>query len=271
MLEVPIEVLLVEQNPGEVWFIRQLLGENEAANEVATGLYFSALVCGKEEGIAYAAGPRVGKPGNQFLKLLLADSLTAAFNHLERNRIQLLLLDLRLPDSKGLETLSRVRARWPEVPVVVLIGEDEESLGVRAVRHGAQDYLVKRRLSAEILARCIRHSLELHRAVAQLHRLEKAFSEESARRRLLFEDWPDGIVVIDLQTMRILEFNSAACRQLGYSREEFATLRLPDIVANKDAEKIRTTIEEVTRQGRADIKVLHRFKRGEILSMRIIA
>jgi diguanylate cyclase (GGDEF)-like protein len=79
-----------------------------------------------------------------------------------------ILLDLSLPDATGLEGLKAVRARAPQVPIVVLSGEDNEDVAVQAVHEGAQDYLVKRHADGHLLVRAIRYAVERKRAQLEL-------------------------------------------------------------------------------------------------------
>jgi PAS domain S-box-containing protein len=107
--------------------------------------------------------------------------------------------------------------------------------------------------------------------ITQRKQAEMAFAREAARRQLLFEQSPDGILTIDPQTARFLEFNSAAHRQLGYSREEFASLRIFDVEAQETADDTRAHIAEVVRNGRADFETLQRTKQGELRNVYVTA
>jgi diguanylate cyclase (GGDEF)-like protein len=80
------------------------------------------------------------------------------------------LLDLSLPDATGLEGLQAVRARAPQVPIVVLSGEENEDVALEAVQQGAQDYLVKRHADGHLLGRAIRYAVERKRAELELAR-----------------------------------------------------------------------------------------------------
>src|ERR671915_1696847 len=80
-------------------------------------------------------------------KLHRADRLSRALEHLAGGETGLVLLDLSLPDSMGLETFARVYAHSPTVPIIVLTGNDDQTIALSAVKSGAQDYLIKGRLA----------------------------------------------------------------------------------------------------------------------------
>jgi len=100
---------------------------------------------------------------------------------------------------------------------------------------------------------------------------EEAIKDAQTRYRLLFEHSPDGIVIIDPDTARILEFNETAHRQLGYSREEFARLCISDLEASETPEEIRLGIKKVIKEGRADFETLQRTRQGEIRNVHVTA
>src|ERR1044071_293214 len=92
-----------------------------------------------------------------------ADRLALGLEHLSAGGTGLVLLDLSLPDSFGLETFSKVYAHSPTVPIIVLTGNDDQMLALSAVKGGAQDYLVKGRLDRELLLRSMQYSIERKR------------------------------------------------------------------------------------------------------------
>jgi PAS domain S-box-containing protein len=100
---------------------------------------------------------------------------------------------------------------------------------------------------------------------------EQALREESALRQVLFQYSPDGIVILDPNTARILEFNEAAHRQLGYSREEFMTMRVPDIEAMESEEDTRRRISTVLRTGREDFLTRQRTRDGRVRDIEVTA
>jgi sigma-B regulation protein RsbU (phosphoserine phosphatase) len=134
MGENPIRILLVEDNPDDATLLQITLNE----------------------------GPR-----GQF-ELLHVERLEAALKQLREQTFDLVLLDLTLPDSRGLETFRRLHAQSPETPVVALTGLDDETLAITAAKEGAQDYLVKGQFNRNLLVRAMRYAVERQRAETEL-------------------------------------------------------------------------------------------------------
>ncbi|HEX5163847.1 MAG TPA: response regulator, partial [Thermomicrobiales bacterium] len=141
----PLKILLIEDNPADADLIRDVLDDLDATAE----------------------------PGAPTFALAHADRLSRAQERLADGDIELVLLDLTLPDSHGFETFSTVASRFPDLPIVVLSGLDDETLAMRAVRDGAQDYLVKGRVDADLLGRTLRYSIERRRAASERERLRQ--------------------------------------------------------------------------------------------------
>lgn len=103
------------------------------------------------------------------VELETAATLTAGLERLQDSeRLSVILLDLILSDSEGMEGFLRVRARRPDVPVLVLTGLDDEQLGLEMVKQGAQDYLIKKHVNSETLRRTLTYAVERSRAEYQL-------------------------------------------------------------------------------------------------------
>jgi PAS domain S-box-containing protein len=100
---------------------------------------------------------------------------------------------------------------------------------------------------------------------------QETLPQEAVCRQVLFDVSPDGILIIDPETMRFLEFNETAHRQLGYSREEFARLRIPDLEARETEDETRARIAAVLRDGKADFDTLQRTRAGEIRHVHVTA
>lgn len=122
------------------------------------------------------AGPDTGDAGLMREMLAAADrrsftvecagTLVSALDVLARGGIDIVLLDLFLPDSRGLETLLTVRAHAPQVPVLVWTGLESPQLAQGAVQAGAQDYLIKNRLTGPALARAIEYAILRYESTA---------------------------------------------------------------------------------------------------------
>jgi serine phosphatase RsbU (regulator of sigma subunit) len=155
MDEDPIHILLVEDNPGDARLLRETLRE---------------------------------VPTAQFA-LTLVERLDQALQSLAEKRFDVVLLDLSLPDSQGLETCARVHARAPQAPLVVLTGLDDETLAVQALQNGAQDYLVKGQVDGNMLLRSMRYAIERTRRLDAERALlanEKEFRFARAVQQRLF-------------------------------------------------------------------------------------
>lgn len=95
-------------------------------------------------------------------RLVQSSTMREGLAALGREAVDLVLLDLNLPDSSGLSTLALLRERWPDLPVVVLTDVSGEEHGISSVRMGAEDYLRKSEVQAPLLCRVIRHAVERH-------------------------------------------------------------------------------------------------------------
>lgn len=102
-----------------------------------------------------------------------ANTLESALKLLQEKTFQLILLDLGLPDSRGLGTFEKIVAAHPEVACVILSGTDDEALSLEAVKKGAQDYVVKGEVRGEMLARILSYALERHRQKQKIEELNE--------------------------------------------------------------------------------------------------
>ncbi len=172
------DILLIEDNPGDRDLILAYLEETEKAIQIET-----------------------------------AGSLHEASQILGKNHFNIALLDLALPDSMGLNTLRQFKWLAPEVPTIVLTGLSDEKIGIEAIRTGAQDYLVKGHVSANLLLRSLRYAIERHN-------LEGHYKE-------LFNNMQQGVLYLNTDG-QITQVNSSALRILGISRDEIMERNLSD-------------------------------------------
>lgn len=156
-------------------------------------------------------------------RLERTDSLKAGLDRLSGDEIDLVLLDLMLPDSRGLETFMRAHARNPRLPFVIISGHDDEEMAIQAVRQGAQDYLVKSELNGSLLIRTMLYAVERKQA-------EEKIREQYEFLENVLESITHPFYVLDVQDYSILRANSAAglgsgeiegkCYALIHHREE---------------------------------------------------
>jgi two-component system sensor histidine kinase/response regulator len=109
--------------------------------------------------------------------LIHADRLATGLSLLINSKIDVILLNLSLPDSQGIDTIVKMRAMAPNVPIITLTSVEDEIFAVEAMQQGAQDYLVKREVTSNTLSRAIRYAIERQRMVAEL--AQKALELES--------------------------------------------------------------------------------------------
>ena len=101
------------------------------------------------------------------LSLEFAEQLSTGLERLAEGGIDMVFLDLSLPDSRGLDTFSRAYAQAPQVPIIVLASLDDEQVAVQAVQKGAQDYLIKGHVDSNLLVRAIHYAVQRKRAVKE--------------------------------------------------------------------------------------------------------
>lgn len=134
-----VEVLLVEDTPSDVLLVEHALGT---------------------------------APGADF-HVSSVSNLGDALERLETSVYDVILVDLGLPDSSGLSTFESIREHAPEIPLLVLTALTNEEMGIRAVKLGAQDFLVKSQLQTPLLGRFIRFAIERHRLQKTLEDLRE--------------------------------------------------------------------------------------------------
>jgi len=124
--------------------------------------------------------------------LEVADTLLAGLNAIQKAKPDVVLLDLSLPDSNGIYTLNRVRDKAKNVPVVVMTGLDDEVTAIKALKEGAQDYLVKGRTDSDLLKRAIIYSIERNRMMLEVEDNERKM--DSVINKMLAHDRLRGAI-----------------------------------------------------------------------------
>lgn len=173
-----IKVLLVEDNPGDALIIKEMLKEIYGAH----------------------------------FKVTHADRLVDGIKHLKYTDFDILLLDLNLPDSQGIETIKGMNQKAPDLPIIILTGFSDEELVINSVGEGAQDYLVKGQIDSPLLSRSIKYSMERKNIERKLRKSEEKY-------RLMVEKIQSGVFLINSQN-KLKYVNKAMAKMLGYSVTE---------------------------------------------------
>jgi two-component sensor histidine kinase/CheY-like chemotaxis protein len=210
MMRERLRILVVEDNPGDVRLLQEMFsGERPGSYELVHM-------------------PRLG----------------LALNHLAKGEVDIVLLDLGLPDGDGMEIVRRVRTVAPHVPLVVLTGRDDDSVVAEAMLEGAQDYLVKGQIEQRALPRALRHAIErfslltkaaqanieLERRVKEKdillgeihHRVKNSLQVVSSLLSLEAARIQDATVIEMLQTTQNRIRSMALIHQTLYQSKDFA-------------------------------------------------
>lgn len=195
-MEESVRVLVVDDNPGDTRLIEAMLAEEDGAS-------FGTQTAGR---------------------------LSEAIAALGRGAFDVVLLDLGLPDSQGLDTFREVRRVGGGIPVVVMTGLDDHHVALQAVREGAQDYLVKGKVDAALVARSVRYAVERHR-------LGSALRASETRLRTVTDQNLDAILVVD-QSGIVRFANPAAEGVFRQRQDELRGTRFGCVAPGREAEQL---------------------------------
>lgn len=207
MSQEPIRILLVEDDEDEAYLLQRAL------TKTAPGLF---------------AISRVG-------------TLDAARRALGSSPFDVVLLDLSLPDSRGFDTFVRMHEADPEVAFVVLTGNDDERLAVRALNEGAQDYLIKGKAEGHVLVRSMRYAIERNRS--RRLQADNTALENEIRARPLAKEQLEGVAAqLEASNRELQQFASMASHDLEEPLRKIAVFQ--------DRGLWRTSASEIRRPAR---------------------
>jgi diguanylate cyclase (GGDEF)-like protein/PAS domain S-box-containing protein len=192
-------LLLVEDNPGDARLLREMFDEQ----------------------------------GSHKTELTHVERVSDAEKHLSEREVDIVLLDLGLPDAQGVGAVRRVRAAAPRVPLVVLTGLDDESMATQALQEGAQDYLIKGQIDARGLLRALRYAIERKS-------MEEALFVEKERAQVTLNSIGDAVVCTDISG-NITFLNLVAEKMTLWSWQEAAGRPMAEVFRILDATSRETT------------------------------
>ncbi len=180
---------------------------------------------------------RLGDVRSAHMEITWAGELSDALARLAQGGIDVVLLDLMLPDSEGVVTFERTYAFAQDVPIVVLTDLDDEDVAVSTVQGGAQDYLVKDEVQPAVLARAVRHAVERHRLLTALRSLSLIDDLTGLYNRRGFTDLGEqylklerrkgrGVTMVYMDLDRFKTINDS----LGHHVGDRALLKVADIL-----------------------------------------
>ena len=206
-------VLLVEDNPGDVRLMREMLAD---------------------QGMSSASVAHV-------------ESVGALETYLSDHAVDIIVLDLRLPDADGLGALKRAHAAAQRVAIVVLTGIDDETLAVRALQQGAQDYLVKGQVDSRSFMRALRYAIERKR-------LEDALFDEKERARVTLKCIGDAVICTNIEG-KITFLNYVAESITGRTLQDAEGKPMADVVVILDGATREPIANPMTRAMNKDATV----------------
>lgn len=186
-------LLLVEDNPGDARLLREMLNE----------------------------------PGSPHTALIHVESMSEAEKHLAEGGIDIILLDLGLPDARGLGAVRRAMAAAPRIPLVVLTGMDDELLAGQALKEGAEDYLIKGQIETRGLLRALRYAIERKF-------MEEALFVEKERAEVTLNSIGDAVISSD-NSGNITYLNLAAEEMTGWPLLEAQGRPMAEVFLGVDA------------------------------------
>jgi PAS domain S-box-containing protein len=208
MTDKQIKVLMIEDNPGDIRLIREMF------KEVDISLF----------------------------DLETASCLKEGLEKIEETLHNVILLDLGLPDSRGLETFIKVNAQKQEVPIIVLTGLADETVALDAIKRGAQDYLVKEQLNTSRLATSISYAIERKKTERRLVKSEQWF-------RMLIETSPEVVTATDMEG-RITYVSPRTLELHGFkSPEELIGENALELISPEDHERAKKNLQITLKDG----------------------
>ncbi|MEI7633989.1 MAG: response regulator [bacterium] len=228
-----IRVLLIEDDPLQAVMIQRMLSEK--------GDFMYAM-------------------GMKGIDFGVASTLAQGMEHIGKEEVDAIFLDLMLPDSRGIDTLMKLRQWRPDVAIVVLTVLNDESIAMEAMRAGAQDYLIKSEVHGSTLIRTLRHAIERNHMLLELASRTRKLQAEEERLRAMIHGMAEGVVFADQHDI-VTEVNDWFVGLMGLSRDHIIGHSIWEFHPPEERDTIRQGLDGF-RQGSRDIIVIEVDLRG---------
>ena len=207
-------ILLVEDNAGDARLLKEMINEQSSSSERTEVAHVACM----QDAEAYLA----------------------------EHTVDIILLDLGLPDASGVDAIRKAHTAAPRVPLVVLTGLDDESVAGESLKQGAQDYLIKGQIVTRSLLRSLRYAIERHI-------MEEALFAEKERAQVTLNCIGDAVVCTNIEG-KITFLNPVAEKMTGWSLQEAAGRPMAEVFRTLNAtstDPLETTVELAILQIRA--------------------
>jgi PAS domain S-box-containing protein len=197
------------------------------------------------------------------------DTLEGVKTAIKKPGWEIIISDYNLPGFDASASLALFKETGEDIPFIIVSGKIEEETAVELMRNGAADFIMKDKLAR--LAPAVRRELRDAQIRRERRDTEIALVESNRRFQTLFEQSPFGVILFDIATTLPVEFNTIAHRQLGYTREEFAQLKISDYELIENDRAIKLRIAAVLQSGSDSFETRHRTKQGEVRNIHVTA
>lgn len=192
-----------------------------------------------------------------------ADTLKKGIQYLEKERFDVILLDLTLPDGMGIDSFETINVKAEETPIIILTGLGDTQIALESLKTGAQDYIVKDDSSPAVLAKSIRYGIERSKIAGRLKRSEEQY-------KLLFDHNPLPMCAYNNLSHKFLKVNEAALAHYGYTENEFLQLTIDELEYDGGEMKQQFfTIDSGSKSLNHSLDHKHSKKNGEIIDVEI--
>lgn len=190
-----ISLLIVDDNPADLFFLKEVIEDDT----------------------------------NLQVRFYESTSVEGATKVLNEEEIDIVLLDLFLPDSSGIETFNKINELQSKASIIVLSGLNDEVIALETVRSGAQDFILKGEYNGRLLEKTIIYSFERKKN-------QELLASSNEKYRQLFQHSPLSLFIVEPETCRIEQSNIEASNLFGFSEKEFKNKKLQDIIIHSEDE-----------------------------------